>query len=175
MPRFQKELLADQGLAIGRLDGRFMGDEIDKLSDGPHLGDPSSYQISGAYTAALNSYFASTLKVTMNRPYLTSNSEIGKKWNWRTVPKGSYWEPTAVSVSRKLGEVMRRNTKMKVMVASGYYDLICPFFDAEFTFTRNGIKRVNIKMTYYEGGHMMYVHEPDFIKLSNDIREFLLN
>jgi carboxypeptidase C (cathepsin A) len=62
---------------------------------------------------------------------------------------------------------------MKVMVASGYYDLICPFFDAEYTFSRNGIDRKKIEMTYYEGGHMMYTHEPDFIKLSNDIREFL--
>lgn len=175
MPRFQKELLADQGLALGRLDGRFMGKEVDKLSDGPHLGDPSSYQISAAYTAALNYYFASELNIKMDRPYLTSNSEIGKKWNWRTVPKGKFWEPSAVSVSRKLGETMQRNTEMKVMVASGYYDLICPFFDAEFTFSRNGIHKENIKMTYYEGGHMMYTHEPDFIKLANDIREFLLN
>jgi carboxypeptidase C (cathepsin A) len=175
MPRFQKGLLADKGLAIGRLDGRFMGEEIDNLSDGPHLGDPSAYQISGAYTAALNYYFATSLQVKMDRPYLTSNNEIGEKWNWRTVPIGKYWEPSAVSVSRKLAETMRRNTEMKVMVANGYYDLICPFFDAEFTFTRNGINRENIKMTYYEGGHMMYTHEPDFVKLTNDIRAFLTN
>jgi carboxypeptidase C (cathepsin A) len=175
MPRFQKELLADQGLAVGRLDGRFMGDEVDKLSDGPHLGDPASYQISSAYTAALNHYYASELKIKMDRPYLTSNDEIGEKWNWRTVPEGKYWEPTPVNVTRKLSETMRRNTEMKVMVASGYFDLICPFFDAEYTFSRNGIRKEKIKMTYYEGGHMMYTHEPDFIKLSNDIREFLSN
>jgi len=173
MPRFQKQLLADKGLAVGRLDGRFMGDEVDKLSERPHLGDPSSYQISGAYTAALNYYFATELNVKMDRPYLTSNGNIGRLWNWRTVPKGSYWEPTPVSVSRKLAETMRRNPEMKVMVANGYYDLICPFFDAEFTFTRNGIQRDKIDMYYYEGGHMMYTHEPDFIKLSKDIRTFL--
>ncbi len=175
MPRFQKELLSDQGLAVGRLDGRFMGKEIDQLSDGPHLGDPSSYQISSAYTSALNHYFASVLNVKMDRPYLTSNREIGRKWNWRTVSKEQYWEPTAVSVSSKLAETMRRNTEMKVMVANGYYDLICPFFDAEFTFSRNGIDWKKIEMKYYEGGHMMYTHEPDFIKLSNDIRAFISN
>ena len=49
------------------------------------------------------------------------------------------------------------------------------FFDAEFTFTRNGIERDQIKMSYYEGGHMMYTHEPDFIKLTNDIRKFYTN
>ncbi len=30
-------------------------------------------------------------------------------------------------------------------------------------------------MTYYKEGHMMYTHQPDFVKLSNDIREFLSN
>lgn len=175
VPRFQKELLADQGLAIGRLDGRFMGNEVDQLSDGPHLGDASSYQIESAYTASLNYYMASYLNVKMDRPYLTSNDKIYGKWNWEPIPEGSGWEPTEVNVTRKLSETMRRNTGMKVMVASGYYDLICPFFDAEYTFSRNGIEYEKIKMTYYEGGHMMYVHEPDYLKLSNDIRAFLSN
>ena len=175
MRRFQKELLADRGLAVGRLDGRFMADEIDKLSDGPHLGDPSSFQISAAYTASLNYYYASVLGIKMDRPYITSNRATSQKWKWRPVPEGKQWEPAAVNVTRKLSETMRRNTDMKVMVANGYYDLICPFFDAEYTFSRNGIIRDQIKMTYYEGGHMMYTHEPDFLKLSNDVREFLSN
>lgn len=78
-------------------------------------------------------------------------------------------------VARKLSETMRRNTKMKVMVATGYFDLICPFFDAEYTFSRNGLEREKIKMNYYEAGHMIYLHETDFIKLSNYLREFLSN
>lgn len=175
VPRFQKELLRDRGLAIGRLDGRFMGDEIDQLSDGPHLGDPASYQISSAYTAGLNHYLANTLQVKMDRPYLTSNEDIGQKWKWRTVPEGQYWEPMPVNVTRQLSETMKRNPEMKVMVASGYYDLICPFFDAEYTFSRNGIDPSKIIMTYYEAGHMMYTHEPDFIKLTNDIRSFIIH
>ncbi|MBT8184879.1 MAG: peptidase S10, partial [Eudoraea sp.] len=121
----------------------------------------------------LNYYYASSLNVKMDRPYITSNSEINTKWNWRPVAKGKSWEPARVNVARKLSETMRRNTEMKVMVASGYYDLICPFFDAEYTFSRNGIEREKIVMTYYEGGHMMYTHEPAFLKLSADIRKFL--
>lgn len=173
MPRFQKQLLADKGLAIGRLDGRFMGDEADDVSESPRLGDPASYQISSAYTAALNHYYASVLNIEMERPYLTSNGRIGSKWRWRTAPDGQYWEPTPVNVSRRLGATMRRNTAMKVLVVSGYYDLITPFFDAEYTFARNSIVQERITMTYYEAGHMMYTHEPDLVKLSGDIRKFL--
>ena len=68
---------------------------------------------------------------------------------------------------------MRRNKDLKVLVASGYYDLICPFFDAEYTFARNGILKDQVTLTYYEAGHMMYVHEPDLVKLATDIRKFL--
>jgi len=171
MGRFQKQLLSDKGLAIGRLDGRFMGDEADKLSENPHLGDAASYQISAAYTASLNHYFASELKVKMDRPYITSGG--GSNWRWRTVPDGKYWEPMPVNTAPDLGETMRRNTAMKIMVASGYYDLITPFFDAEYTFDRNGIVKERVEMKYYEAGHMMYTHEPDLIKLSKDIREFI--
>ncbi|MBP6448420.1 MAG: peptidase S10 [Saprospiraceae bacterium] len=173
MPRFQKQLLADKGLAIGRLDGRFLGDETDDMTQTPHLGDPASYQIESAFTAALNHYYAETLKVSMDRPYLTSNDEIGEKWRWRTTPEGKYWEPWPVNVARQLGETMRRNTDMKVLVASGYYDLICPFFDTEYTFARHGIVKERITKTYYEAGHMMYIHEPDLIKITSDVRKFL--
>lgn len=173
MHRFQKQLLDSEGLTVGRLDGRFVADEVDKLSEGPHLGDPSSYRISSAYTAGLNHYYSSVLGIKMDRAYLTSNDDLGAKWNWKPVPAGQGWEPSYVNVARKLGETMRRNTGMKVMVANGYYDLICPFFDAEYTFSRNGIEREKIKMFYYEAGHMMYVHEADFLKLAQDVRTFL--
>ncbi len=171
MGRFQKKLLEKDGLAIGRLDGRFMGNEIDKVAEKPHLGDAASYQISSAYTASINHYFSSELGIKMNRPYITSGG--GSGWRWRTVPDSQYWEPMPVNTAPHLGETMRRNPAMKVMVASGYYDLITPFFDAEFTFARNGIDTSRVEMMYYEAGHMMYTHEPDLVKLSKDIRAFL--
>lgn len=171
MGRFQKQLLMNEGLAIGRLDGRFMGEEGDQVAERPHLGDAASYQISAAYTASLNHYFASQLKVKMDRPYITSGG--GSNWRWRTVPDSQYWEPMPVNTAPQLGETMRRNTAMKVLVACGYYDLITPFFDAEYTFARNGIVAERVEMKYYEGGHMMYTHEPDLIQLSKDIRDFM--
>jgi len=173
MHRFQRQLLYDEGLTLGRLDGRFMGNEGDKVSEGPHLGDASDYQISSAFTASLNYYFTNELKIKMDRPYLTSNEDIDKKWRWRPVPDNTYWEPMPVNIADKLGETMRRNTDMKVMVASGYFDLICPFFDTEYTFSRHNIVRERVELKYYKAGHMMYVHQPDFLKLNKDIREFL--
>ena len=78
-----------------------------------------------------------------------------------------------VNTAGILGETMRRNPDMNVLVASGYYDLICPFFDAEYTFSRNGIVKDRVTLTYYEAGHMMYVHQPDLVKVAKDIRDYL--
>lgn len=166
MSRFKKELLRDQGLAIGTLDGRYFGDDADDTADSPELGDPSGYKVSAAYTAALNHYFANDLQIKMDRPYLTSGGL--DSWNWGEQP-----EPMYVKTSRRLSGAMRRNEKMKVLVANGYYDLITPFFDAEFTFSRNAIPMERVKLAYYEAGHMMYNHQPSFEKLAKDIRGFL--
>lgn len=173
MHRFKKELLREDGMAIGTLDGRFAAVETDQVAEGPVLGDPSDYMTEGAYTAAFNSYLLNELGVELEIPYLSSNGEIGGKWRWRPVPDGSYWEPSYVSTARALSEVMHRNTKMRVMVANGYYDLITPFFDAEFTFARHDFPQDRIEMKYYEAGHMMYNRREDFEALAKDIRAFV--
>lgn len=173
MHRFKKELLKDEGKAIGTLDGRFAAVETDQVAEGPVLGDPSDYMTEGAYTAAFNQYLLDDLSVDLEDPYLSSNGQIGSAWRWRPVPDGRYWEPTYVSTARSLSEVMHRNTALKVMVANGYYDLITPFFDAEYTFARHDFPQERIEMKYYEAGHMMYNRQEDFDNLSQDIRFFI--
>lgn len=173
-PRFRKELLRAEGLTVGALDSRYTMSEPDGVAERPTLGDAASNAISSAYTAALNSYFAGELGITMDRPYLTSGG-ITSPWNYRTVSPSSYWEPSYVNTARRLSNALRRNGDLKVLVANGYYDLITPFFDAEYTLARHGIDQERIQMTYYEAGHMMYTHREDFEKLSADIRHFLEN
>ncbi len=60
------------------------------------------------------------------------------------------------------------------MVASGYFDLVTPFFDAEFTLNRHDIEASRVDYRYYEGGHMMYVNEPSRTRLLDDTRQFIL-
>jgi carboxypeptidase C (cathepsin A) len=59
------------------------------------------------------------------------------------------------------------------MVASGYYDLVTPFFDAEFTLNRHDIQPDRVSYYYYDGGHMMYVNEDARIALLKDVRDFM--
>lgn len=172
VPRFTKELLRDRGVAVGRLDSRYVADEADDNADSARLGDAASNAISSAYTAALQEVLATELEVTMDRPYLTSGS-VGSKWRWRPVPDGTFWEPSYVNTARWLSDGLRTNADLRVLVANGYYDLITPFFDAEYTFARHDILADRVQMTYYEAGHMMYVRQADFVQLVRDVREFL--
>ncbi|WP_335611862.1 S10 family peptidase [Hyphomonas oceanitis] len=171
MPRFQKELLRDKGLALGRLDGRYAGDEADDIAEAPE-DDAASYFVSSAYSALMNQYLSTDLGVEMDRPYMVSSSEAGSQWDFDDKAEGESWEPHYVNVGRQLTTAMRHNTALKVMVASGYYDLICPFFDAEITFGRYGIPQDRVALTYYQGGHMMYLNDGAMDALVADIRTF---
>ena len=57
---------------------------------------------------------------------------------------------------------------------SGYYDFATPFYDAEYTFGRHGILKDRVEYTYYEAGHMMYVHEPSLEQFMADVRRFIV-
>lgn len=171
--RFAKELLRDEGLAIGLNDARYTRDDIDDL-DADIESDASSDALSAAFTAALMSYMKSDLEVTLGRPYYVSGmDDLSDHWRWRPVPDDEAWEPRWVSTAHDLSEALRINPSLDVFVASGYYDLVTPFFDAEFTLNRHAVPDGRVQFEYYGGGHMMYVNEPSRTRLIEDIRRFI--
>jgi len=173
--RFAKELLRDQGLAVGRSDSRYTQDQIDDLAT-ENSRDPASDSISAAYKTALMTYIRSDLGVDWNRDYLApADPDLSSNWRWRTVPDGSSWEPAYVNTAHDLSEALRINPALKVFVASGYFDLTTPFFDAEYTLNRHDIRANQIEYKFYQGGHMMYVNEPSRIQLLEDTRRFILS
>ena len=71
---------------------------------------------------------------------------------------------------------MRQNSRpARVLNAAGYYDFATPFFDAEIQLEpRNGDRpRPRCTYTYYESGHMMYVHHESLARLLTDVRAFI--
>ena len=172
--RFTKELLRDQGLAVGRLDSRYRRDDMDDLAAEPE-GDAADDAISAAFLAVLSEYMRQSLKVAWDRNYnASSGEEINRQWRWRPVPDDEAWEPWPVNTARDLSAAMRINPNLGVLVASGYYDFATPFFDAEYTLGRHDIPAERIEYRYYGAGHMMYVNEPSRTQLLEDVRAFML-
>lgn len=179
--RFQKELLRQEGQVLGFSDGRYTGEEYDSAASDPIAGDPSGYAVSGAHTAAFNDYLAKDLGVTIDRPYYMYNRDVGNNWDWSANPFGhqsAYHRRLAnrlgdIAIAPALATVMRKNQDLRVMVATGYYDLITPFFDAETTFGRHGFVQDRIDIEYYESGHRIHLRDQSREKMNNDMREFI--
>ncbi|MFO7682353.1 MAG: peptidase S10 [Chloroflexota bacterium] len=166
--RFTKELLRAQGLTVGRLDTRFTG--LDKDSAGENFEfDPSYAAIQGPYTATLNDYIRGELAYENDIPYEILKS-LYESWSYNT------FENQFVDVAETMRKAMSINPHLKVFVANGYYDLATPYLATRYTFNHLGLAaslQSNYEMTYYEAGHMMYVHQPSLAQLKSDLARFL--
>jgi len=166
--RFAKELLRKQRRTVGRIDSRFTG--IDRDSAGEYFEfDPSIAAITGPYTAALNDYVRSELSFESDLPYEILSERV-YPWSY------AEFENAYVDVAKTLRMAMTTNPSLKVYVANGYFDLATPYFATEYTFNHLGLDaslQANIRMGFFEAGHMMYVHMPSLAKLRGELLDFL--
>ena len=165
---FENQLLVDQQKAIGRFDGRITGYNPNTISEWPSY-DPSLSPYLAAYSGAFNDYVRRTLKYDSDLPYEVLSGKVNP-WNFGRPGSGP------LDVSGDLQEAMLKNPNLKVMFASGYYDLATPFQIASYTidhFTLSPELRNNIEHTFYEGGHMLYHYKPSLQKLTSDVQDFM--
>ncbi len=166
--RFCKELLRDKRRTVGRLDSRFLGMDRDAAGE-VWESDPSMDAILGPYTAALYDHVRNDLKFESDLPYEILN---GKVWPWSYADH----ENRYVNVAETLRHAMCVNPHLKVHVANGFFDLATPYFATQYTFNRLGLEKEfqdHISMSYYEAGHMMYVHEPSIKLLKENLANFI--
>lgn len=165
--RFCKELMRDEARTAGRLDSRYLGIDRTPAGDGYEY-DPSYAAIQGAYSGALNDYVRTELGYKSDLPYEILTGRV-RPWNFAP------FENRYVNVAEDLRRAMTRNAALRVFVASGYYDLATPYFATIHTFDHLGLApslRGNITMSFYEAGHMMYIHEPSLVKQRRDLDAF---
>lgn len=167
MDHFGKELLRGEGKVIGRFDARFTGPDKNGAGESPSY-DPSDSEISGIFAGALNDYLNRELNFKTDREYNISNA-LWRIWDYKE------FQNRYVQLEEMLHDTMVRNKFMRVWVLNGYYDLATPFFAAEFVFNHLNLTpelRKNLTMTYYEAGHMLYIHRPSLVKFRRDAEEF---
>lgn len=166
--RFCKELLRDQNLTVGRLDSRFTGKDRDSAGE-MFERDPSYSAILGPYSATLNHYVRADLEFELNLPYEIL-APLYQKWSYKEA-QNQY-----LNVAESLRQAIATNPDLKVYVANGYYDFATPFFATEYTFNHIGLPeeyQKNVTMSYFEAGHMMYIHLPSLAKLKQDLSKFI--
>jgi carboxypeptidase C (cathepsin A) len=166
---FFRRLLLGEGRYVGRYDARFTGISY---SPGDTQGeadyDPSFEAVGPPLVAAFNDYVRRELKYESDMTY-ESLTDV-QPWNFGDAGEGF---PNTAEALRK---AMTRNPYLKVWVTCSYYDLATPFYGAESIVAAMNLDpsvRSNLRFTYYEAGHMLYIHAPSRAKFKADFLSFL--
>lgn len=176
---FRQELLRDDGLVCGRLDGRFTfeaGNFVQTSSEGCAEDDPSDSATMAAWAAGFRSIVANEVGYRNPLPYKTSAWEtVGVNWVHEHTSAGVGWKAKTPNVAYDLAETMRHNPQMKVAVLGGRYDLATPFLGpvqdmARMYLSPEAKKRVTWKL--YDAGHMVYVNTEASAQMAADLEEF---
>ncbi|MGO9403296.1 MAG: S10 family peptidase [Terriglobales bacterium] len=169
VPTFTHELLLDQKLVVGRLDGRFSSPNPD---EDRFFYDPTSAAILPPYTSAFNNYLRTELNYKSDMPYrVFAYDQPGfHDWEWGNAVQGF------PSTAGGLRSAMIKNPYMKILVMEGYYDLATPFAAANWTMDHldlDGKYRQSISYATYNAGHMVYIDRAEHNKMKRDLVEFM--
>jgi carboxypeptidase C (cathepsin A) len=169
--RFRKELFRNEKRVIGRMDARFTGPDTDAAGEASTY-DPSLEMLIGIFSSAVNYYVRNDLKFESDIPYRYLNYSVSRAWDWST---GINHGQGYLNVSQALTDAIHINNHLRVFIASGYYDLATPYFAAKYTINHLGLDkdlRDNIRIRFYNAGHMMYIDLPSLKKLTADVSLF---
>src|SRR5271163_1777439 len=170
------QLPAAEKAAVAKKLSYFTGLSEDDLLEENAQGDPEGPAVGGAFTALINEYNHDELKFGKDKVYHNTTGG-GGGWNWTRGSRGrGGFFPSGPNVQGDLAQAMITNPKLQVQVENGYYDMATPFFATEFTMEHLGLPaelQKNIKLDYYNAGHMMYLHDEDRVSLHNQIASFI--
>ncbi len=179
--RFRKELLRDENEILGRYDARFEAFDVDAAGENPGF-DPSDTGISGVYVGAFHDYLQKELKYMSSEPYYLSGPGLNQAWDFHHRPGaggggGGYGqrEQDQPDVAIDLSDAMRKNPKLRVFSANGYFDLATPFFITEFDLHHMLLPAsiaANVQFGYYPAGHMVYLNVEALKMLKSDMERF---
>jgi carboxypeptidase C (cathepsin A) len=165
---FRKELLRDKGRTVGRFDGRYQGIDAQGARSSPEY-DPSLDATRPIFTSTFNQYVREDLGYKTDLPYHILGGEVGP-WDWG--PSGRGYTETFGA----LRDAMAKNPHMKLLIASGLYDLATPYRALEHTLAHMKLDptlRSNVRVETFPAGHMMYLHVPSLNALKQDAARFL--
>jgi carboxypeptidase C (cathepsin A) len=161
-----EELLRDKGMQLGIYDARYLLPRDGAGSD-PVADDTAMGQYVPAFVAAFHEYLRGDLGVTLSDNYeVIAFRDVNSRWNYGAGgPDANH--------AADLAAAMRRNPAMRVLVASGYFDLATPFAAAEHALAHADMPLERVEFRTYESGHMAYLGVQPAEQFMQDLRAFL--
>jgi carboxypeptidase C (cathepsin A) len=131
----------------------------DRRRDDPFLGG-----MGRPLTEAMISLYRERLGWTVDRPYELQSGEVLRGWLWPNSPNA----PESLSALA----LVLKDTRIRVIVAHGFTDLVTPYFAAALQLAQLSYSgddsRVQLKV--YPGGHMFYSRDASRREFRRDIR-----
>lgn len=167
--------LRARGLLVGRLDSRATA-PMAATRERQMAFDPGIEGVAIPYTTAALAYF-SDLGLPVSRRYEVFSLDAHKAWHWQRGDGSGMGEANGfTSTSGDLSRALRRNPNLRVLVASGHYDLGTPSAASDWSLAQLDAPAEvlgRVQHRYYDAGHMMYTRRADLAKLSADLGHWL--
>lgn len=160
---FLQNFIKDQGLEAGGYDSRVTLPLSDQLGPRDAFDDPSMASSNPAYASLFLSHFKKKLGITLERSYTVTNVTANIEWDYKA----------SRTPCQCLAASMRRNPQMRILFASGLYDLCTCAGYARYVISQMGLPLDRVVRKEYEGGHMIYTREHASAALEQDIRAFI--
>lgn len=184
--RFRKELLRDQGLTLGRLDGRSVSTDFDSVGEEPENDYWLMEELLLPARSIIEDFFGQELRRETAQDYNIIADGAIQAWNWEHdlpniagVSRAELQDrnifPQNTWVAAHLSAAMRANSNLRVFQAHGYFDLATPYAwgDYDLSHMTHDPRVMNrITTSYYEAGHTIFFDEKVMPRMSRELGEF---
>jgi carboxypeptidase C (cathepsin A) len=169
------EALRAQGRQVGRLEARVTG-PMGAARSREWEFDPGSEALNGPYTTAALAYFAE-LGLALEQRYEVLSFDVHRAWKWQRKGRPGEGEDVGyASTSADLARALRRNPHLRVLVASGRYDLGTPYSATDWSLAQLDVPAdvmARVAHHHYDAGHMMYTRSADMARLKTEVAAFV--
>lgn len=184
--RFRKELLRDQGIVLGRMDGRTTMADFDAVGEEPE----NDYWLVEHYLmparTIIEDFYGRELGIDSAREYRLVAEGASQAWNW------SHYVPPFAGVSHReleernilpqntwvvgnLSTALRANRNLRVFQAHGYFDFATPYAWGDYDLSHMSYDpqvMERVTTAYYEAGHAIFLEENVIARMHRDLAAF---
>lgn len=164
---YLKQVLVTEGLEAGAYDSRYTLPLAPSGGD-PVADDPAMGRYVSGFVAAFHTMLHDDLKVDMPIPYTAiAWGDLNGKWSYKRtgVPDGAPF-------TYDLAIALRRNPNLKVMFATGLYDMVTTPAGARAQASQINAPEGRVELRQYQSGHMLYLGGTAK-QFANDLRAFV--
>jgi carboxypeptidase C (cathepsin A) len=166
---YRVELFREEGLVIGRSDGRYVGPaKAEGDGEGASPPDPAA-ALPRALAAAFLAYAVAELGVPSTEQYVIDSPVRGLDgWDW-----GERTPFSRFAYGDSLDVLLDKNPRARVLVTAGYFDTMTTTGASLYLVNQESWPAERVTLAFYRGGHMAYSIDDSARKMADDLRAWI--